>query len=72
MFPNLRAEISRRGLKNMDVAAAANISQGHFSLKLNGKYDFSLTEAIAIKKFLDVQAPIEELFAKTLDDEEAN
>lgn len=64
MYPNLRAEIARRNLTNAALANAIGISESRFSLKMNGKYPFSLKEAIAIKNFLNTTLTIEELFLK--------
>ena len=70
MYPNLRAEIARRNLTNAAVAAAIGLSESQFSLKMNGKFPFTLKEAIAIKSFLMTTLTIEELFEKTLEGDE--
>jgi len=62
MYPNLRAEIARRNLTNAIVANEINISESQFSLKMNGKYPFTLKEAISIRKYLNTTLSIEELF----------
>lgn len=67
MYPNLRAEIARRKLKMADVAEAIGLSETHFSLKMNGKYGFTLKEAFEIKKFLGTKMPIDELFQESLE-----
>lgn len=67
MFPNLRAEITRLNLKMADVADAIGLSETHFSLKMNGKYSFTLKEAFAIKKFLGTKLSIDELFKESLE-----
>lgn len=67
MYPNLRAEIARRKLKMADVAEAIGLSETHFSLKMNGKYGFTLKEAFEIKKFLGTKMPLDELFMESLD-----
>lgn len=68
MFPNLRAEITRHNLTMAEVAAALGLTATHFSLKMNGKFGFTLAEAIAIKHFLNTDLPIEVLFKETLDE----
>ena len=68
MFPNLRAEITRRNLTMAAVADAIGCSITHFSLKMNGKYGFTLAEAFAIKKFLKTDMSIDELFQRTLEE----
>lgn len=72
MYPNLRAEITRRNLTMAEVVegilkeSGVQISITHFSLKMNGKYGFTLEEAFAIKKFLKTKLSIDELFQRTL------
>lgn len=68
MYPNLRAEISRRGLTLGSVANAIGVSTTHFSLKMCGKYEFTLAEALAIKKYLKARQSIDVLFQRTLDE----
>ncbi len=70
MFPNLRAEFTRHNLTMGMVAEAVGISITHFSLKMNGKYAFTLKEAMAIKKFLKTEMPLEELFLEKLEGEQ--
>ena len=68
MFPNLRAEITRKGLTMAEVADAIGLSVTHFSLKMNGKYGFTLAEAFAIKKFLKTKLSIDVLFQVSLEE----
>lgn len=75
MFPNLRAEIARRGLTFAQVANGVVDADGvpfnsvtHFSLKMNGKYPFTLDEAFAIKKFLNTKLSIDVLFQTSLEE----
>lgn len=70
MYPNLRAEITRRNIKMADVAEAVGLSETHFSLKMTGKYGFTLKEAFAIKQFLKTKLSIDELFQESLDSDE--
>ena len=67
MFPNLRAEITRRNLTMAEVADAIGLSVTHFSLKMNGKYGFTLSEAFAIKSFLKTKLSLDVLFQQTLE-----
>ena len=67
MFPNLRAEIIRKGFLFADVAAAINRTESTFSQKMNGKQPFLLSEAFAIKKFLKTEMSLDELFAVSLE-----
>ena len=68
MFPNLRAEIVRHNKSMAEVADALGLTATHFSLKMNGKYGFTLAEAFAIKSYLNTDLPIEVLFKETLDE----
>lgn len=74
MYPNLRAEISKRGLTFADVVAGISAESGvkisitHFSLKMCGKYSFTLKEAFAIKKLLKSRMSIDVLFQPTLEE----
>ena len=68
MFPNLRAEIARKNLTMAEVADAIGLSVTHFSLKMNGKYGFTLAEAFAIKKFLKTKLSIDVLFQTSLEE----
>lgn len=44
MFPNIRAEKTRRNLTNKDIGKILNISENSVSLKLCGKKPFTLRE----------------------------
>ena len=68
MFPNLRAEIARKNLTMAEVAKAIGLTATHFSLKMNGKYPFTLDEAFAIKKFLNTKLSIDVLFQVSLEE----
>lgn len=63
MYRNLAAEMARKGATRRDVAKVLGCSPGTVSLKLRGKAILTLPEAQAIKEFLGVDVPIEELFA---------
>ena len=68
MYPNLRAEIARHNLTMAEVADAIGLSVTHFSLKMTGKYGFTLAEAFAIKQFLKSKYSIDVLFQQTLNE----
>lgn len=63
-YPNLKAEMARRGFTGGDIAFIIGRQQGAVSRKLNGKSDFTTTEAILIQKALGVDIPLEKLFEK--------
>lgn len=68
MYPNLRAEIVRRGLFMADVAKELGCTESTFSLKMTGKLGFTLKEAFAIKKMLNTDLSIDVLFQAALDE----
>ncbi len=62
MYPNLRAEIARKGVTATAIADALGITKGTLSQKMQGKSAFTVPEAKAIKKLLDADVTIDELF----------
>lgn len=62
MFSNLRAEMARKHITGIELAEILGINNSTFSLKFNGKNEFSLGEAFAIKKALGTDLSIEALF----------
>ena len=65
MYRNLRAEMARNGMSQKDVSQILNISEGSFHNKLNGKTEFTLREAFALKETLCANLDIHELFRWT-------
>lgn len=66
MFPNLKAEMSRRGIILEDLAKLLNVTVPTVSMKLNGKAPLTLAEAKAIKNYIGVDIPLEELFGEAV------
>lgn len=64
MYPNLKAEMARKGVTLSVLADYLGITIGTLSLKLNGKYPITWDEAIKIKKFLGVDISLEVLFSE--------
>jgi len=62
MFRNLEAELARKSITKTKVAQELGLTLGTLSLKLNGKSNLTLSEALKIKKILNVVIPLEELF----------
>ncbi len=65
MYRNLDAELRRKGITRGALAKRMHIAPTTMSLKLNGKSDISLKEAMQIKDILGVDIPIEVLFNST-------
>lgn len=49
MYPNLKAEMGRNGLKGKDLAETIGLGQKTFSKKMTGKAEFTLGQARKIK-----------------------
>lgn len=62
MYSNLEAELARRGITKTKVAQELGLTLGTLSLKLSGKSNLTLPEAIKIKKIINIEMPIEYLF----------
>lgn len=63
-YPNLEAELARRGLNYKDVAEAVGKSTRTITNKLNGTTSFTIAECLAIKDNLmpDINMDIGTLF----------
>lgn len=64
MYSTLKAEMARKGVTGRELARSLNLGESTFSLKINGRSEFDLSEAKAIKDELGVNIPLEELFEK--------
>lgn len=64
MLLNLRAEMARINVKPKDLAELLNVRLATIYDKLNGRYDFSLSEAIKIKRHFFPNHDFENLFEK--------
>ncbi len=62
MFCNLKAEMRRKGIIGEKLARLLGMTPSTFSMKLNGKSEFSIKEATQIKAILEVDIPLEVLF----------
>ena len=67
MYPNCKAELARQDITLEKLAKVLGLALTTVSLKLNGKYQLTLREAKAIKKFLNVDIPLEILFEEAND-----
>ena len=63
-FPVLEAELQRQGIKCAQLAKLLGMSENSVSRRMQGIYEFTPEQKEAIKKFLGVDIPIEELFSR--------
>lgn len=64
MYPNVKAELARKGMTIVDLSNATGIRYQTLSEKLRGNYSITVNEAILIKDALKVKTPIEVLFER--------
>lgn len=62
MYPNLEAEMARRKITRKEMALFLGVTPTTLGSKLNGEAKLSLPECLKIKKFLNIQMDVEELF----------
>lgn len=66
MYPNIKAEIARKGITYAELSAQMDLAQSTLSAKLNGKSKFTIEEALKLRDIFDVSMPIEDLFQKAV------
>lgn len=64
IYQNLKAEMARKGLSQRDIAKALRKNETAITYKMHSKSGFTVAEAIAVKKALNLPTPIEVLFAR--------
>ena len=64
MYPNLRAEIVRKGIKHADIANYLGITRSSLSAKMTGKRPFTWEEVEKISDMLNVDVSLKVLFKK--------
>lgn len=62
MFPNVRGEMAKNNVIQMDIATALKKSVTTVSRMLSGEAPISLDEAKTIKAVIKSDLPLEELF----------
>lgn len=65
MYSNVKAELARKSLTVVDLSNKTGIRYQTLVDKINGKYPLTLEEAKTIKSALEVDIPMEELFARS-------
>jgi len=61
-YPNLRAEMSRIGIKQIDIAKLLGVGEATISNKMKGKSKFDINEAFLIKKTFFPNLSLDYLF----------
>ena len=64
MYPNIKAEMARKGMTIVDLSNATGIRYQTLVAKLHGDYSFTVTEAMLVKNAIGVEIPLEILFEK--------
>ena len=64
MLSNLIAEMARIGINRSDLAKATGLSYGTILKKVNGEYEFDMSEAKKIKQKFFPDLSLEYLFEK--------
>ena len=64
LFPNLRAELARKGMSIPQLAELTGIKTTTLYDKFNGRSAFTLDEAVLIRDALGLDMSIDELFRK--------
>ena len=64
LFPNLRAELARKGMSIPQLADLTGIKTTTLYDKFNGRSAFTLDEAVLIRDALGLDMSIDELFRK--------
>ena len=65
IYPNLSAEMARKGITQAELADKVGRTRATMSLKLNGNSPINLDEARAIKDALQTNLALETLFDQT-------
>jgi antitoxin component HigA of HigAB toxin-antitoxin module len=69
MYPNLKAEMARYGIKTKGVAEALGITSKSVTNKINGRTSFTIVEVGKIKKTFFPKISIDDLFSVEAIDE---
>lgn len=70
MYPNLEAEIARKGFTNADLSQICGIAEKSFSNKRTGKTEFVLSEMKALKNKCFPNCSLEYLFEERVEVQE--
>lgn len=62
MYPNLNAELARKGWTRKDLARETGLKYQTLNEKMNGKRPFTFHEAVLVKKALSTELGLEQIF----------
>lgn len=62
MYPNLNAELARKGWTRKDLARETGLKYQTLNEKMNGKRPFTFLEAVLVKKALSTELGLEQIF----------
>lgn len=65
MFPNLEAELKRRGITRGKIAQDFNLAISTVYARLSGRSPLSVSFAKELKSTYEINVPLEELFDET-------
>lgn len=71
MLRNLKAEMARQKITGQEIALFLKVREATIYDKINGKYDFKFTEALAIKRQFFPNCSLEYLFEREKDVDQA-
>lgn len=63
-YSNLKAEMAREGIKQVQIAELLDVREATISDKINGKSTFDIDEAIKIKRTYFPNLSLEYLFSR--------
>lgn len=63
MYPNLNAELARKGWTRKDLARETGLKYQTLNEKMNGKRPFTFPEAVLVKKALSTELGLEQIFS---------
>lgn len=64
IYPNLEAELARKGIGRTELGKLLDICQAGASAKMSGKAQFSIPQILTVKEHLGFTGTIEELLKK--------
>lgn len=65
MYRNLKAELARKGLTQNEFCKLVGLSSVTFGRKIRGEAQFNIAEAKTIKKCLNYEGSLDELFEES-------